>query len=81
MQLLGTRLVAANMAEDVRRMVRYAGVPIFRVGNLQRFNVRVLMLKDAFRVHVPKHIFLWPQSTWIGTTLRPKYVLYGYKDP
>lgn len=31
-QLLGTRLVAANMAEDVRRMVRYAGVPIFRVG-------------------------------------------------
>ncbi|OLP97365.1 hypothetical protein AK812_SmicGene20312 [Symbiodinium microadriaticum] len=24
-QLLGTRLVAANMAEDVRRMVRYAG--------------------------------------------------------
>ena len=34
-QLLATRLVAANIAEDVRRMVRHAGVPVFSVGNLQ----------------------------------------------
>ena len=24
---------------------------------------------------------LWPQSTYIGTTLRPKYLLFGYMDP
>ena len=23
----------------------------------------------------------WPQSTYIGTTLRPKYILFGYMDP
>ncbi|CAE7638511.1 PHYB1, partial [Symbiodinium sp. CCMP2456] len=31
-QLLGTRLVAANIAEDVRCMIRHAGVPIFSAG-------------------------------------------------
>ena len=24
---------------------------------------------------------LWPQSTYIGTSLRPKYILFGYMDP
>ena len=24
---------------------------------------------------------LWPQCTYIGSTLRPKYILFGYMDP
>ena len=32
----------------------------------------------APRVHVPKRYILWPQSTYIGTTLRPKYILFEY---
>ena len=24
---------------------------------------------------------LWPQSTYIGTTLRPKYIRFGHMDP
>ena len=35
----------------------------------------------TLRVHVPKQYTLWPQSTYIGTTLRPKYILFGYMDP
>ena len=31
-------------------------------------------------MHVPKYI-LWPQTTYVGTTLRPKYILVGHGDP
>ena len=33
------------------------------------------------RIHVPKEYILWPQSTNIETTLRLKYILFGYMDP
>ena len=33
------------------------------------------------RVHVPKYYILWPQCTYIGTTLGPMYILYEYMDP
>ena len=26
-------------------------------------------------------LFHWPQSTCVGTTLRPKYLTFGYMDP
>ena len=29
----------------------------------------------------PNSLIHWPQSTYIGTTLRPKYILVGYMDP
>ena len=29
------------------------------------------------RVHVPKQYIHWPQSTYIGTTLRPQYIYLG----
>ena len=35
----------------------------------------------TLRVHAPKLYILWPQSTYIGTTLRPKCILFGYMDP
>ena len=35
----------------------------------------------ALRVHVPKYDILWPQCTYIGTTLRPMHKLYEYMDP
>ena len=36
----------------------------------------------SLRVHVPKYYILWPQSTYIGTILRPKYIiLFGHMDP
>eukprot|EP00439_Symbiodinium_sp_Y106_P008248 s7909_g1.t1 len=43
-QLLATRLVAANIAEDVRRMVRHAGVPVFSVGRDLRITEWNMML-------------------------------------
>ena len=30
----------------------------------------------SLRVHAPKQHILWPQSAFIGTTLRPKSVLF-----
>ena len=33
------------------------------------------------RVHVPKWEVLWAQCTYIGSSLRPKYILFGYMDP
>ena len=35
----------------------------------------------TLRVHVPKQYIHWSLSTYIGTTLRPKYILLGYMDP
>ena len=35
----------------------------------------------TLKVHVPKYYILWPQSTYIGTTSMPKYILFGYMDP
>ena len=36
----------------------------------------------SLMVHVPKYYILWPQSIYIGTTLRPKYILlFEYMDP
>ena len=29
----------------------------------------------------PNSNILWPQSVYVGSTLRPKYVLLGYVDP
>ena len=29
----------------------------------------------------PYRIYLDPKSTYIGTPLRPKYILYGYMEP
>ena len=35
----------------------------------------------ALRVHVPKYYIRRAQCTYIGSTLRPKYILFGYMDP
>ena len=35
----------------------------------------------TLRVHVPKQYVLWAQRSQLGTTLRAKYMLFGYKDP
>ena len=37
----------------------------------------------TLRVHVPQSfiIYFWPQSTYIGTTLGPKHILFGHMDP
>ena len=35
----------------------------------------------TLRVHVLKSYILWAESTYIWTTLRPKYILFGYVDP
>ena len=40
-----------------------------------------LLLKLTLRVHVPKWYILWAQCAYIGSTLRPKYILFGYMDP
>ena len=52
----------------------------FIVGNTCRLT-GIGTSKHALRVHVPKWYILWPQSTHIGTTLRPTYILFGYMDP
>ena len=36
---------------------------------------------SGFSVFVPKQYLRWPQSTEIGITVRPSYILLGYKDP
>ena len=33
------------------------------------------------RVHVPKQHILWAQCTYVGSTLRPMYILYEDMDP
>ena len=35
----------------------------------------------SLRVHVLNYYILWPQCSYIGTTLRPMYILYEYMDP
>ena len=40
-----------------------------------------MMLTLRVHVHGPIQYILWPQSTYIGTPLRLKYVLYGYMEP
>ena len=45
------------------------------------------MRPKSFKEYTPKgpctHIAYihWPQSTYIGTTVRPKYILFGYMHP
>ena len=36
---------------------------------------------QPLRLHVPKWYILWPHCTYIGSTLRPMYILFGYMDP
>ena len=52
------------------------------LGSMHAFTLRVaFMVPKALRVHVPKEYILWAQGTYIGTTLGPKYILFGYMDP
>ena len=45
-----------------------------------RYPINRNMLNQTLRVHVLIYYIHWPQSTQIGTTLRP-YILFGYLDP
>ena len=40
----------------------------------------VLAQPSSLRVHVRKLYILWAQCTHLGSTLRPKYILFGYMD-
>ena len=35
----------------------------------------------ALSARVPKQYKFWPPSAYIGTTLRPEYILFRYMDP
>ena len=43
----------------------------------RRPHVWLKVTRISLRVHVPKWHILWPQSTYMGTTLRPKYILFA----
>ena len=42
----------------------------------QALNLEPSTYNMILKVHVPKQYILWPESTYIGTTLRPKYILF-----
>ena len=54
------------------------GLMGFRV---QGYYTTIVGSLSLIRVHVPKQQILRPQSTYIGITLRPKYILFSYMDP
>ena len=55
----------------------------FRVEGLgfRAWNAKKPYQNLSLTFHVPKQYILWPQSTYMETTLRPKYILFGYMDP
>lgn len=71
-QLLATRLVAANIAEDVRRMVRHAGVPVFSVGrdlritewNMKMQEISGLSREDAISMYLADALKVEDSEWW-----------------
>ena len=80
--------MAAAWTEDVCDDVKLMRLRVVT----RTYEVRTLLLGVAvatdklaalhtLRVHVPKYYILRPQCSYIGTTLRPMYLLYEYMDP
>ena len=46
-----------------------------------KLNFSTFGVLRTLRVHVPTQHILWAQCTYIGSTLRPMYILCEYMDP
>ena len=51
-------------------------------GNLKVVSIQgVLQSLDPKGPMCPNSVYSRPPNTFLGTTLRPKYILFGYMDP
>ena len=74
------RPLPVQASEPILTLYRELGKPeaLPSLGNAEQPSSAVCTSKDPCTY---MQYILWLESTYIGTTLRPKYILYGHMDP